>query len=99
MREMGWCPSGRLFEAASCGTPLISDDWQGIEDFFTPREEILIVRNTDDVIAAMELTDAELHRIATAARERTLAENTAAARALDFERAIEHARKAERVAA
>ncbi|MFL6538726.1 MAG: glycosyltransferase [Chthoniobacterales bacterium] len=99
MREMGWCPSGRLFEAASCGTPLISDDWQGIEDFFTPREEILIVRNTDDVIAAMELTDAELHRIATAARERILAENTAAARALDFERAIEHARKAERAAA
>jgi spore maturation protein CgeB len=92
MRDMGWCPSGRLFEAAACGTPLISDDWQGIEDFFKPGEEILIVKNTDDVIAALQRTDLELHRIAEAARERTLAENTAAARALDFERTIDNAR-------
>lgn len=99
MRDMGWCPSGRLFEAAACGTPVISDDWQGLEDFFTPGEEILIVRNTDDAVAAMQLSDPELQRIAAAARERTLSENTAAARALDFERAIEHARKAEPAAA
>ena len=95
MREMGWCPSGRLFEAASCGTPLISDDWQGIEDFFTPDEEILIVRTTDDAISALARSDDELARIVSAARERTLAEHTAAARARDFERAIDHARNAQ----
>ncbi len=99
MREMGWCPSGRLFEAASCGTPLISDEWEGIEDFFTPGEEIVIASATDHAMAAMQMTDTELQRIARAARERTLAENTAAARALDFERAIESARKTEPAAA
>ena len=99
MREMGWCPSGRLFEAAACGTPVMSDDWQGMEDFFTPGEEILIVKNTEDAVAALQLRDAELQRIASAARERTLAENTAAARALDFERAIEHAQRAQPAAA
>jgi spore maturation protein CgeB len=99
MREMGWCPSGRLFEGASCGTPLISDEWPGIEDFFTPDEEILIVRTTGDAIGAMERSDDELAKIASAARDRTLAENTAAARALDFERAIEYARRAQPAAA
>ena len=36
MREAGYSPSVRLFEAAACGTPIISDRWDGIEDFFTP---------------------------------------------------------------
>ena len=36
MAAMGWCPSGRLFEAAACGVPILSDDWQGLEEFFTP---------------------------------------------------------------
>ena len=41
MAESGWCPSGRLFEAASCGTPIISDWWEGLDLFFTPAQEIL----------------------------------------------------------
>src|SRR5204862_5124335 len=40
MAEMGYCPSGRLFEAAACGTPVISDQWDGMETFFHPGEEI-----------------------------------------------------------
>src|SRR3954468_14896805 len=36
MAEMGYCPSGRLFEAAACGTPILSDTWEGIENFFEP---------------------------------------------------------------
>ena len=36
MREMGYCPSGRLFEAAACGTPIITDTWEGLQQFFTP---------------------------------------------------------------
>jgi spore maturation protein CgeB len=89
MREMGWCPSGRLFEAASCGATLISDQWEGIEEFFAPGEEIIIARTTEDVIAALQRSDAELERIARAARERTLAENTAAARATQLEAILE----------
>ncbi|HCC57591.1 MAG TPA: glycosyltransferase [Solibacterales bacterium] len=36
MRAMGYCPSGRLFEAAACGVPILTDTWEGLEEFFTP---------------------------------------------------------------
>ncbi len=80
MREMGYCPSGRLFEAAACGVPMLTDVWAGLDQFFTPGEEIVTVRTTADAMDALELSDAERKRIATAARERTLAEHTAAQR-------------------
>lgn len=89
MAAMGHCPSGRLFEAAACGTPIISDVWDGISDFYEPGREILLARSTRDVLAAMALTDAELGRIAAAARERTLARHTGAQRAIEFERALD----------
>jgi spore maturation protein CgeB len=81
MAEMGWCPSGRLFEAAACGAPLLSDSWEGIEDFFQPGDEILLADSGDDVLAAFELEDRELQRMATRARERTLAEHSSEKRA------------------
>jgi spore maturation protein CgeB len=81
MRCMGWCPSGRLFEAAACGTAVISDAWEGLNAFYNEGSEILIARSTDDVIAALDLSDAEVGRIAAAARERTLAQHTSAHRA------------------
>jgi spore maturation protein CgeB len=81
MAEMGWCPSGRLFEAAACGTPILSDAWEGLECFYRPGEEILVARTTDDTLAALDFSDAELGRIAARARERTLTEHTSAARA------------------
>lgn len=81
MADMGWCPSGRLFEAAACGAPVVTDVWPGLESFFEPGREILLARDADDVLAALDLTDAELSRIARAARERTLAEHTSACRA------------------
>jgi spore maturation protein CgeB len=89
MAERGYCPSGRLFEAAGCGAPVLSDSWEGLEAFFTPDEEILIARTTDDTIAALELPEARLKRIARAARERVLGSHTADHRAADFEAAIE----------
>jgi len=46
MVALGFCPSGRLFEAAACGTPLLSDAWVGIEHFFEPGEEIIIAGTT-----------------------------------------------------
>lgn len=85
MAEYGFCPSGRLFEAAACGVPVISDAWDGIEQFFTPGEELLLARSADDVVAALDRSDLELQRIAEAARERTLREHTADARAAYLE--------------
>lgn len=76
MAEMGWCPSGRLFEAAACGAPLLSDTWEGLDAFFAPGEEILVARNTADALDAIDLPDAELKRIAANARARVLAEHT-----------------------
>jgi len=81
MAEMGWCPSGRLFEAAACGAAIISDVWPGIAAFFAPGTEILLANSADDVLAALNLSDAELGRIARAAREQTLAEHTSDCRA------------------
>lgn len=89
MREMGYCPSGRLFEAAACGAPVLTDDWEGLDRFFTPGEEILVATATDEALAAIDLDRAQLARIARAARERTLAEHTADQRVLELERYLE----------
>jgi spore maturation protein CgeB len=85
MAYTGYCPSGRLFEAAACGTPVISDYFEGLEFFFEPGKEIVVVRTTEGAIAAIEMSDAERGRVAAAARERTLAEHTAAVRARELE--------------
>jgi spore maturation protein CgeB len=89
MAWLGWCPSGRLFEAAACGVPIVSDWWEGLDAFFTPGREILVARDSVEVIAALERDDDELRRIARDARERTLAEHTAARRAAELEAAVE----------
>jgi spore maturation protein CgeB len=99
MRTMGWCPSGRLFEASACGVPLVSDTWNGLEEFFTPGEEILTAHTTDDAMNALQLSDAELSRIASAARERTLSEHTAQRRSEQLEEFLVTARQSEAVAA
>jgi spore maturation protein CgeB len=88
MAETGYCPSGRLFEAAACGAPILTDSWPGLEEFFEPGREILVASTTADAITALEIPDAELRRIAEAARERTLAEHTAARRAAELEQLL-----------
>jgi spore maturation protein CgeB len=85
MAQYGYCPSGRLFEAAACGAPILSDEWEGLDAFFTPKKEIFCVRSVDDVLAALELSDMELARVAEAARFRTLAEHTAEHRIAELE--------------
>jgi spore maturation protein CgeB len=69
--------------------PLLSDEWEGLDQFYTPGEEILLCRTTEDVLNALEMSSEQLQRIAKAARERTLAEHTAERRAIDFERILE----------
>ena len=93
MARMGWCPSGRLFEAAACGVPILSDSWQGLDAFFEPGSEILTADTTEDALAAIDLTDVELRRVAKAARERTLAEHTSERRAIELERLVGGARQ------
>jgi spore maturation protein CgeB len=86
MALSGYCPSGRLFEAAACGVPILSDCWAGLEQFFTPGEEILVAASTEDAIRALEYSDEELRAIAGRARARTLAEHTADHRVAELER-------------
>jgi spore maturation protein CgeB len=88
MRRMGYCPSGRLFEAAACATPVISDSWDGLDHFFTPGSEILLAETTEDVLGALALGDETLRLIASRARARALEEHSADCRARDFEAAI-----------
>jgi spore maturation protein CgeB len=92
MAQMGFCPSGRLFEAAACGTPILTDDWDGLAQFFIPGEEILVAHDTGDAMAALDLDDTALAAIARRARDRTLAEHTAQQRAREMVAAFEQAR-------
>jgi spore maturation protein CgeB len=92
MAEMGFCPSGRIFEAAACRAAILSDWWEGLDEFFVPGEEILIARSTGEAMNALQLSDAELERIRSAGREKALAAHTADQRAIDLENALEAAR-------
>lgn len=89
--EMGWCPSGRLFEAAACGTPLLSDDWPGIEEFFTPDHEVLIAKSERDTSAALAMSAAELQSIGRRAYERTMDQHTSDKRARELASLLEQA--------
>jgi spore maturation protein CgeB len=98
MAAMGYCPSGRLFEAAACGTAIVSDPWEGLDRFYAPGDELLVARDADDVLGALELPREALAGIARRARERTLAEHTATARAAELESLLESAEAAQGVA-
>ncbi|MGI4828019.1 MAG: CgeB family protein, partial [Janthinobacterium lividum] len=92
MAEYGFCPSGRLFEAAACGVPLFTDGWEGLDEFFTPGTEILRVDTAEEVLNTLSLSDTELGQVAAAARERVLREHTADCRVRDLERILEQVR-------
>jgi spore maturation protein CgeB len=91
MAAMGHCPSPRLFEAAACGVPVLSDWFEGLDEFFTPGEEILLARNADEAMHAISLPRMALERMGRRARERALAEHTADARAEELVRLCESA--------
>ncbi|HWR16669.1 MAG TPA: glycosyltransferase [Terriglobales bacterium] len=99
MAVSGYCPSGRFFEAAACGTPIISDWFEGLDTFFTPGEEIFIAKNSDDVMSALALSDDEVALVAARARERTLAEHTGERRARELLSYLEAAFAGKRVSA
>ena len=85
MIDAGWSPSVRLFEAAACGVPVISDRWDGIDEFFEPESEILLADSGDDVAAYLdEISDEERRTIGKRARERVLISHTAETRAAEL---------------
>jgi spore maturation protein CgeB len=86
MRAAGYSPSVRLFEAAACATPIISDCWPGLETFFRPAQEILTAVSTDQVVRYLNRLSANDRRvIGERARRRVLAEHTSEHRAIELE--------------
>jgi spore maturation protein CgeB len=89
MVQAGWSPSVRLFEAAACAVPVISDPWPGLAEIFEPEREILVARDTGDVLRYLtELPEEDRRAIGARARRRILAEHTAEHRALELERHV-----------
>jgi spore maturation protein CgeB len=91
MAEVGYCPSGRLFEAAACETPVLSDAWEGLEQFFEPGKEILVASTASDVVEALRIDPSDLRQMGRAARERVLSEHTAEHRGRQLIRFLEAA--------
>jgi spore maturation protein CgeB len=88
----GYSPSVRLFEAAACGVPILSDEWRGLENFFIPGREILVARTTEEVSRYLRhLDDKYLQQIGAAARARMLAAHTAEHRARELEKHVQEA--------
>ncbi|GGE32234.1 glycosyl transferase [Agaricicola taiwanensis] len=85
MIAAGWSPSVRLFEAAACNSPIISDYWDGLDELFPDGEAILIANTTEDVVHALTSTDEEKRSaIARSARSRVLDGHTGQARAQEL---------------
>lgn len=92
MARFGFSPATRVFEAAGAAACLITDAWEGIEEFFEPGEEILVARNGDEVAAQIvDLTMERARQIGCAAYRRVLAEHTYAHRAAQFDQILEGA--------
>ena len=86
MVAAGHSPSVRLFEAAACGTPLISDRWTGLDGFFPEGSAIIVADDSHDVIRVLtELSDEKARSMATAARAITLEQHTGLSRAREIE--------------
>jgi spore maturation protein CgeB len=89
MVKAGYSPSVRLFEAAACGIPILTDQWPGLERFFQLHSEVLPVSNAADVITYLKMPDERRRQIGEKARRRTLRFHTAAVRAQQFEEYLE----------
>ena len=86
MRRRGYSPSVRLFEAAACGVPIISDWWEGLDELFRPGEEILIAETAAEALGMLrEIPEARRRSIAQAARARVMAGHTGDHRAAELE--------------
>jgi spore maturation protein CgeB len=92
MLNAGYSPQGRLFEAACCGTAILTDRWPGLEQFFQAGSEITVVETSDDVCTALQsISESEREAMAQRCRERVIASHSGQQRAAEFEQAIEAA--------
>src|SRR5690606_2132913 len=97
MVEAGWSPSVRLFEAAACGTPIVSDRWEGLDALFPDGEAILICDEAEQVMRALtKMSDAGRKRMASLARRRVLERHTGGVRAAELVVHIREVRKQSR---
>lgn len=86
MIDAGYSPSVRLFEAAACGTPIISDEWEGLEMFLKPGKEIFIARSAKEVLELLhDLPESQRAEVGRRAREKVLASHTGKQRAAELE--------------
>lgn len=93
MVACGWSPSVRVFEAAACGAPIISDSWPGIEELFTPDREILLAHGGDDIQRYLrDLAASARRELGARGRARVLAAHTARHRARELESYIQEVR-------
>ena len=91
MADSGYCPSGRFFEAAACGCPILTDTWEGLDTFFGV-DEAIRVDSADTIIRALEMDSDELGKFAMRARQRTLEEHSGEHRARQLIEFFEEAR-------
>lgn len=92
MKQAGYSPSVRLFEAGACGVPIVSDWWPGLDTILEPGREILLSTGTEDTLRYLrDCSDAHRLGIAAAARRRILAEHTPEKRASQLEQYFEEA--------
>lgn len=97
MVRAGFSPSVRVFEAAACGVPVVTDPWPGLETFFVPGAEIMVAASTEDAVSLIESQGrVDARAIGAAARRRVLAEHSAARRAEQLETALTAAAPAHR---
>ena len=81
MANIGFSPATRVFEAAGAAACLITDAWEGIEQFLAPDEEVLVARDGQDVVEHVRaLTPGRARKIGEAALRRVLSEHTYAHR-------------------
>jgi methyltransferase (TIGR04290 family) len=86
MVAAGYSPSVRLFEAAACATPIVTDAWPGLDSFFRLGEEVLISSGPEETLRYLrETTEDQRRQIGARARNRILSEHTASRRAEELE--------------
>ena len=89
MARCGFSPPTRVFEAAGAAACLITDAWEGVEQFLEPERECLVARDGDELAAILaDLTRDRARRIGQAALKRVTAEHTYAHRAREVEKAL-----------
>jgi spore maturation protein CgeB len=86
MADVGFSPPTRVFEAAGASACLITDDWKGVEEFFTPNQEILIAKNAEDIVRHLKsVSVVQAERIGKAMCSRALKDHTYEMRAHELD--------------